>query len=110
MANDNTGRFSGGWRMLINWSVMAVLVAATVGLLALWNLPALSDWHSARTRLDAARARVERQREIVARLESEKQALASDQKALERAAREEYLLLKPGEEVYVFTERRASRH
>ncbi len=109
MAHNTTGKFSGGWRLLINWSVMAVLLGATVGLLAIWNWPALNDWQSARTRLEAADARVERQREIVARLETEKQALASDQKALERAAREEYLLLKPGEEVYVFTERRANR-
>jgi cell division protein FtsB len=78
-------------------------------MLALWNLPALNDWRTARNRMEATQTRVDQQKTLIAKLEKERDAIAVDRQALERAAREEYLLLRPGEQVYVFQERRSTR-
>jgi len=106
MARSTKGKSNSGWKILVSWTVALVVLALTTVMLAVWNLPALSDWQSAHHRMEAARAKVDREKAQIAQLETEKQALAVDHRALERAAREEYLLLRPGEEVYVFQERR----
>jgi cell division protein FtsB len=95
-----------GLQRLTSWVILLILLGATVGAMAIWNVPALNDWQAAHERYVETVQRVERQRLAIARLEAEKQALATNLGALERAAREEYLLLKPDEQVYVFKERR----
>lgn len=98
-----------GWKLLFSWTITLVLLAVTTLMLAMWNLPALSDWQSARHRMEAAQVRVQREQAAVNRLEKEKEALSGNRQALERAAREEFLMLKPGEQVYVFQQPRRPR-
>lgn len=109
MARDTPSNRTSGLKVLFSWTVSLTLLSATTFMLALWNLPALNDWRTARNRMEATQNRVDRERAVIVKLEKERDAIAVDRRALERAAREEYLLLRPGEEVYVFQERRSTR-
>ena len=100
----------GGLRGLLYWVMIVVLWGGTAGALMVWNLPAFSDWQSARNQHEKAARRLELEEKAIERLEAEEKALAEDLDALERAAREEYLLLRPGEQVYVFSERRRPQY
>jgi cell division protein FtsB len=89
-------------RKLLQWVAFAVIAAISLLAVAIWTLPAYWDWELANNRLSALNERVERERVALGRLKAEKIGLADDARMLERAAREDYLLLRPGEEVYIF--------
>ena len=94
-------------RFLMVWGGTLVLLSLMLTALAIWNLPALNDWQKARRRHEAMEGRLELEKGAIRALEGEREALVADLDALEKAAREEYLLLQEGEEVFVFQEKRS---
>lgn len=88
-------------RILSGFFLLALWIFS-VAAAAIWCLPAYLDYNLSSNRLESLREQLEQERVIVSRLEEEQEALAGDERALERAAREEYLLIRPGEEVYIF--------
>lgn len=87
---------------LLQLLVFATIAAISLLAVAIWTLPAYWDWELASNRLAALQEHAQQERAALARLKTEKIGLADDAGMLERAAREDYLLLRPGEEVYIF--------
>lgn len=94
---------------LISYAIrlMGLILAAglSAGAIIAWNYPALLDWQDARETLGQIERRVESEQGAIAALKRQQERMETDSTALEQAAREEYLLLRPGEEVYVFERR-----
>lgn len=89
-------------RKLLQLLMFAVIAAISLAAVAIWSLPAYWDWELANNRLAALQESAEQERATLARLKAEKIGLADDARMLERASREDYLLLRQGEEVYIF--------
>ncbi len=95
--------FHAGWiQAFFTWTLGLILLALSVVAVAAWNLPAAWDWYEAQGRLREMRTRLEGEERSVSLLRTERDRLEKDLPALERAAREEFLLARPNEEIYIY--------
>ncbi len=91
------------------WLTMMLLFGLSLVAVGAWNYPAALDWRASRTRLDALEQTIEAERQAIASLQAEQRRLDSDLTALEQAAREEYLFIRSGEEVFIYESPRRLR-
>ncbi|MBN1476017.1 septum formation initiator family protein [Candidatus Sumerlaeota bacterium] len=73
------------------------LIAVCLALWAAWNLERIHDLTEARTQRDQLRGQVEQVESDIASMRQQRQALLTNPRAIERAAREQFKMTHPGE-------------